>query len=138
MRHRNLLLGAFLLTIAGIATSVGAAAPARQAGVDARRARSGRCHTEARRARSGRCHMDAFSWFIISGRRLIRRDARAILYGLSIRAGESGHRGGHYPNNARGVRIAWERVPKAFFVFCSSKLPTVMNRNGNALEASMI
>src|SRR3954463_6025100 len=126
MRHRNLLLGAFLLTIAGIATSVGGAAPARHAGVD------------ARRGRIGRCHMDACSWFIISGRRLIRRDARAILYGLSIRTGESGHRGGHYPNNARGVRIAWERVPKAFFVFCSSKLPTVMNRNGNALEASMI
>jgi hypothetical protein len=126
MRHRNLLLGVFLLLAAGIATNPGAAAAARQAGVD------------VSRARIGRCHMDVCSWFIISGRHLIRRDTAGILYRLTVRGGESAHRGGHYPSNARGVRIAWDRARRELFVFCSSRLPTIISREGSGLQADVL
>jgi len=126
MFHRGKLLNAAVLIL--MTLLIGSSAAASRAPV----------RIDPSQARIGRCHMDSCWWFSIRSRRLVRRDGSGALYRFSWLNGGSDHRNGRYPNNARGVRILWERVSHQGFEFCSRRLQASILREDGQWVARVL
>jgi hypothetical protein len=76
----------------------------------------------------GRCHMGGCGWFDIRSFEVVRETSDGALIRLDSRDGSSDHSGGSYPASSRGVKIDWGPYSKDGYVFCSSRLPAVIDR----------
>ncbi|HMG46337.1 MAG TPA: hypothetical protein VK614_02605 [Allosphingosinicella sp.] len=84
------------------------------------------------------CRMETCSWSITRSRDLVRRTAAGSLYRLSLLGGASEHPDENYPEDSRGVRIAWNAAPHEVFVFCSRGLPAVILPTDGRLEVDVL
>ena len=77
----------------------------------------------------GNCHMGECSWSIVQSTATVRADARGRLVRLVELGGASAN---------ETSTVSWEKAPHDVFVFCSTKLPAVIVRDGNGWQVDVL
>jgi hypothetical protein len=95
--------------------------------------------SDAQRPEQGRCHMEACSWSIIKGERLLRREGPYRLYRLTLQSGSSEHPGGVYPAGySHEVKIDWNSQDHKLFVLCAPEMPAVLVETPEGFQVSVL
>jgi hypothetical protein len=84
------------------------------------------------------CNRGECSWSVTRSQDLVRRTAAGSLYRLSLLGGASEHPDENYPEDRRGVRIAWNAAPHEVFVFCARRLPAVILPTEGRLQVDVL
>lgn len=84
------------------------------------------------------CRMETCSWSITHSRDLVRRTDAGSLYRLSLLGGASEHPDENYPEDSRGVTIAWNAAPHEVFIFCARQLPAVILPTDGRLQVDLL
>jgi len=80
--------------------------------------------------KADRCYPGGCGWFDIRSFEVVRETETGALIRLDMREGSSSHPNDQdAPRSARGVRIDWGEYENDTYLFCSTRLPAVLNRN---------
>jgi hypothetical protein len=95
--------------------------------------------SDAQRPEQGRCHMEACSWSIIKGERLLRREGPYRLYRVTLQSGSSEHPGGDYPAGySDEVEIDWNGQDHTLYLLCAPEMPTVLVETPDGFQVSVL
>jgi hypothetical protein len=77
----------------------------------------------------GRCHMGGCTWFRIDDFAMIRETPDDAFLRVNVRWGSSSHPDGRMPNDrSRNVPIAWRPEIEEVYLYCTSRLPALIER----------
>lgn len=90
--------------------------------------------------RTGRCHMGECSWFSELRRETVRETGDGRLLRLELVGGISASGEGEDYAESWGpnARVEWDDEPHEVWIFCAPRLPTVMIRTDDGIQADVL